>query len=257
MAWLYQTYINQFLVFTLVFVRISGLVITAPIYGGNDVPARVRALLAFALALLVAPLQWGRQLEYPDNTLNYLVYVGGELLLGITLGLGIMLLFSGVQVAGQVISQLGGMQLADVFNPGLDTSVPVFAQLMYYVTLAVFVIIGGHRRVMEALLDTFVAIPPGGGISSSIIDTLTTLLTQSFTLGLRAAAPATAALLLATLVMGLVSRTLPQLNVMAIGFGLNSFITLGVLSVTLGAAAWVFQEQVDPMLEMIVGAMQG
>ena len=255
--WQLQHLTEHLLTFTLVLVRVSGLFVTAPIFGTSDVPARVRAFLAFALAVLVAPMQWKTPVANPGNMVNMLVLVGNELLIGAVLGLGIMLLLSGVQIAGQVIGQMSGMQLADVFSPGLDTSMPIFSHLLFQLALVVFVILGGHRMMMEALLDSFTAMPPGtAGFSRTLTETLTTLLAQSFSLGVRAAAPAMAALLLATLVLGLISRTLPQLNIMALGFGLNSFVTLGVLSVSLGAVAWLFSEQVAPVIEMLTESLK-
>jgi flagellar biosynthesis protein FliR len=250
-------YLNQFLTFTLVFVRIGTLVAIAPIFGPSYVPARVRALLALALAMLIAPLQFDKLSCYPDTLVGYLVLVGAEALIGLTLGLGIVVLFSGMQVAGQIVSQMSGMQLADVFNPSFNENVPVFSQLLFYVSVAVFVIIGGHRKVMEALLDTFVWLPAGqGDFSRTVVEAMTSLLAQSFVLGVRAAAPVMVALLLATLLLGLLSRTLPQLNVMALGFGLNALTTLGTLGISLGAAAWIFQDEIDPVLATLVAALK-
>ena len=250
-------YLNQFLTFTLVFARIATLVTIAPIFGPSDVPARVRALLALTLAVLVVPLQFDKVDSYPDTLVDYLVLLGAEALIGLTLGLGIVVLFSGMQVAGQMISQMSGMQLADVFNPGFNENVPIFSQLFFYVSLAVFVAIGGHRKVMEALLDTFVWLPAGqGNFSRSATEAMTSLLAQSFVLGVRAAAPVMLALLLTTLLLGLVSRTLPQLNVMALGFGFNALTTLGALSVSLGAAAWIFQDEIEPVLATLVAAIK-
>lgn len=242
--------------FLLVLTRVSGLVMSAPIFGTGDIPARVRAFLAIALAVLVTPLQTTHVVAMPDTAVDLGILMASELIVGLVLGLGITLLFSGIQIAGQVISQIAGVQLADVINPTFDASVPVFSQLMFYVTLAVFVVTGGHRQVMEALLDTFASMPPGKAIiSESIVEAITNLITQSFVLGIRAAAPTMTAVLLATLVLGLLSRTLPQLNLMAVGFGFSSLITLGTLSVSLGIAAWAFQEQVEPALETLIDAL--
>jgi flagellar biosynthetic protein FliR len=63
-------------------------------------------------------------------------------------------------------------------------------------------------------------------------------------------------LLLATLILGTLSRTLPQLNVMALGFGLNALVALGILSVSLGAMVWIFQDQVDPMLRTTLDVLR-
>ena len=84
---------------------------------------------------------------------------------------------------------------------------------------------------------------------------MTSLLAESFVLGIRAAAPAMVALLLATLVLGLVSRTLPQLNVMVLGFGFNALASMAALGVSLGAAAWIFQDQLEPFLDTALRAL--
>jgi len=256
MDWLRQIDPEKFLLFTLVLTRVSGLTMTAPIYGTKEVPLQVRALLAVALALLLAPSQWHVDVTYPGNTLNYLVFVGAELLIGTCLGLGIVVLLSGVQLAGQLIGRMGGMMLADVFDPTTETSVPMFSRFLFLVTLAVFVCIGGHRVVMAGLLDTFQTIPPGSGlVPVSVADAFVTLVAQSFALGLRAAVPVVTALLLSTLVLGLISRTLPQLNILMVGFGLNALLTFAVLSLTVGAAAWVFQDQIEPALDTVLQAL--
>ncbi len=256
MDWLAQLNPEKFILFTLVLARVSGLMIAAPIYGTPEVPVRVRGLFAVALAVLIAPTQWAVEVEHPGNTVNYLVLLGSDLLIGLSLGLGVLILFSGIQLAGQMIGRMGGLILADVFDPSSGASVPVFSRLMLMVALAVFVTIGGHRIVMAGLLDTFRTIPPGSGaLPTNMAETFVLLLEQSFALGVRAAAPVVTALMLSTLVMGLISRTMPQLNILAVGFGMNSMLAFGVLSLSLGAAAWVFQNQLEPAMELLLDAL--
>ncbi len=253
MNWLAQFNFDLLILFTLILTRVSGLVMTAPIYGSSDVPLQARALLAFSLAVLVTPTQFGTLIEPPGTLPNYLTFIGSELLVGVALGLGVLVLFSGVQVAGQLIGRVSGTALSDVYDPAFGEDVPQFARLLFLLAMAVFVTLGGHRIVMAGLLDTFEAIPPGSRlVPLSLVDTFERLLTQSFALGIRASAPVVTALLLATVVLGLISRTLPQLNVLMLGFGLNAILTFGVLALTLGAAAWVFQDQIEPAMEMLV-----
>jgi len=261
MDWLRLLDLEKFLLFTLVLTRLSGLTITAPIYGNKDVPMQVRVFLAVALAMLIAPTQWNRPLEYPGTTLNYLVLVGSELLVGLCLGLGVTILFSGVQLAGGLVGRVGGLLLADVFDPNAEAEVPLFSRLMLLVTLAVFVCIGGHRILMAGLLDTFQTIPPGQDplllgtftpitpdcnlAEQPVAKMFIELLTASFNLGIRAAVPVVTALLLSILVLGLIGRTLPQLNILMVGFGLNSMLAFATLSLTLGAAVWLFQDKIQ------------
>lgn len=256
MSWLSQLNLDTFLLFSLVLTRMSGLVMTAPIYGTQEVPLQVRALLAFALAVLITPSQLGAPVALPGTLVSYLLVLGGELAIGASLGIGITIVFSGVQLAGQMIERTSGTMLAEVFDPSLGDSVPQFARLLYLVAMAIFVSIGGHRIVMAGLLDTLATIPPGGaGLPATLADTLVTLVTQSFVLGIRAAAPVVTALLLSTLVMGLISRTLPQLNILAVGFGMNAMLTFGTLMLSLSAAAWVFQADLEPALARLLEAL--
>src|SRR4029078_5916994 len=109
--------------------------------------------------------------------------------------------------------------------------------------------IGGHRIMIGALLDTFAAAPPGqAALGHEFVDVLTHIAAQSFALAIRAAAPLLTALLLSTLVLGLISRTMPQINVIAVGFGLNSLLTLVMLFASVGVVAWAFQ---DPTIEAL------
>ncbi|MGD0653254.1 MAG: flagellar biosynthetic protein FliR [Thermoguttaceae bacterium] len=256
MDWVNQLNFDKFIVFTLVLTRVSSLTMTAPIYGSTDAPMRVRALLALALAVLIMPSQWNAAAPEPGNLLNYLVFVGGELIVGTCLGFGIMILVHGMELAGEIIGYVGGLMIAEAYDPTSDMNTPILSRLFTLVSLSIFVCIGGHRLVMAGLLDTFRTIPPGSGVfSRSIADAFVTLMAQSFSLGIRAAAPATIALLLATLVLGLISRTVPQLNVLILGFGLNSLLIFGALALTLGGVAWAFQEQIEPALEVLLDAL--
>jgi flagellar biosynthetic protein FliR len=173
------------------------------------------------------------------------------------LGLGIDIVFSGIQVVGQMAGRISGEMLAEIYDPTYEEESAILSLLLKMVALAVFVTLGGHRIVMSGLLETFRALPVGstGMVSAGLVDTLVALVTQSFALGIRAAAPMTVALLLATLVIGLIGRTLPQLNVMSWGFGLNSIVLYLSLMLSLGGAAWVFQDQVEPAWESLLQAL--
>lgn len=236
----------------LVLVRLSGIVLIAPIFGSNDVPPTVRAFLTLALALLVAPVQVAAPPTLPHSLVEFSLIVAAELLIGVVLGLGVTILFSAFQLTGGIVGQLSGMSLGEIFNPALDDNVPLFSHLLHLVAVATYVVIGGHRLLLGGLLDTFAAVPPGTAALPVELDRLLVdLLSESFRLGLRAAAPATAALLLATIVLGLVSRSLPQLNIFALGFGLNALTTFVVLAVSFGGVAWLLQDHLEPTLDAV------
>lgn len=245
------------MLFTLVLCRVSGLVMSAPVFGNANIPMQVRALLSFAVALLLFPSHWHLPVSAPGGTLEYLVLVGSEVLVGLCLGLGIEVLLSSAKVAGQILGLASGESVAEMYDPQADESFAVHSQFFYVTAILVFVCLGGHRLTLGALLDTFQAIPPGkaGAVDASLVDVFQTLVAQSFSLGIRAAAPAVVALVLTTLVLGLLSRTLPQLNVMALGFGLNSLVMYGMVMLSLGTSLFVFQDQIEPALESLVASL--
>lgn len=250
--------VSRFMIFTLVLARTSGLVVTAPVFNSLGLPRQVRAYLAVAMALLVTPLYLQTSLPPVTDLGAYALLLANEAVAGLLLGLGVNILFSGILVAGQVVSQMSGLSLADVFNPGFEESNSVLSQFFYFVTLAVFVAMGGHRIMAGALLDTFAWAPPGQALfGESFVHVLVGMMSQSFALGIRTAAPLLIALLLSTLVLGLVSRTLPQINIIAVGFGLNSFLTLAMATFTIGAVAWTFQDAAIDAIHQLQEAIVG
>jgi flagellar biosynthesis protein FliR len=202
------------------------------------------------MSLLVTPIFLNTSLPPVPDLAVYAKLMVSEVLVGLLLGLGITIFFSGIQVAGQIVSQMSGLSIGDVFNPAFDEESSVFSQLFYFLTMAVFVAVGGHRIVTESMLETFTWAPPGhAALGDSTVDVITNVASQSFAIGIRAAAPLLAAMTLSTLVLGLISRTLPQINIIAIGFGLSSMVLMGVLFLSLGAVAWAFQAPIVNILQ--------
>lgn len=244
--------LQHVLVFLLVLTRISGLLMSAPNFGSSMIPMQVRAFLAAALAFVITPVYWETPLETPGNLLTLGILLAQEALIGVAIGLAVTILFGSLQLTGQIATQVSGISLAEVADPSLDTSVPSYGQVLQTVAVLVFFGVGGHREMMEALLDSFRWNPPGHGLAADdVLTCLTEIVTQSFVVGIRGAAPVLVALLLAVLVIGLIGRALPQLNLMALGFGLQATLLSGVLAVTLGSIVYVFQDEITPTIESI------
>lgn len=255
---LLELYFDQFIVFVLVLARISGLVMTAPLFGSRSVPFRIRGMLAVALSMIVTSLYWEHDVPLPTNLVEMTLMLTREGVLGLLLGMSVLILFSGLQLTGQIVGQMSGMSLADVFDPTFNQSVPIFAQLLDTMALSFFIAIGGHRLLIRALLETFRWRTPGvHGLPTGIVAALTDVVNQSFLLGIRAGAPVMVALLMSILVLGLISRTLPQLNVIAVGFSLNSMVMMVTLALSLGAIAWVLQDRTEEVIQKMTELITG
>jgi flagellar biosynthetic protein FliR len=243
---------DHLLKFVLVLTRLSGLLVLSPIWSQPAIPMRVRAFLAIGLAMIITPLAAAGEPITCRTLLDLAALASRELAVGLCLGLAVMLYFSGLQLAGQVMGQMSGMSLTDVVDPTYGSGVPVFSRLLQLLMLALFLIIGGHRAVLGALLGTFERMPPGQvRWSASWLDGLVQIIQNSFVLGLQLAAPIMVALMLSILIMGLISRTLPQLNILAVGFSVNALVMLGAFLLSLGVLVRVFEARCLEPLELI------
>ena len=252
MAELADLYHQPILVFLCVLTRLSGLLFLAPMFGSRLAPRTARLLLAVAIALLITPLHLHETLSLSTQPLQVLATLGREAVLGLMLGLSLLVLAGGLQIAGQLIGQISGLSAGEFFDPELGGDASQLGRLFEVVATASFLLIGGHRQVLAALLDTFTWLPPGqAGLAAGALATFVEILTQSFVLGIRAAAPVLVALLLATLVVGLISRVWPQLHAFTIGFNLNALLALALLSLTMGSAARLYQEHTEAAIDAL------
>jgi flagellar biosynthetic protein FliR len=256
MAAFLELYHRQLLVFGFVLARVGGLVFVAPALAARSAPSHVRVLLTLAVAMLVAPVYWATPSSWPGNWLEVAVPLCREVVLGLLMGLALAAVIGGIQAAGHVVGQMSGMSVAEAADAELEASGPVFGRLYGLMATAVFLVIGGHRQSLAALLDTFRWMPPGRvGFSEGLVSTLSEVAGQSLLLALRVAAPVLLALIVTTLVLAFIGRALPQLSVFSLGLGLNSIVVVAMLAVSLGAAVWVLQDQINGAIAAVGSAI--
>lgn len=234
-------YLDKIVLFAMIVARVGSMVLSAPVFGARTIPIHLRIFLAMTLATLVVPLQWNVGVTLPTTLIAFLSALVIEILIGLSLGLAILILFSGIQVAGNLVAQTSGAAVSNL--GGNENSAPVASRLLQILALAIFVAAGGHRLMMTAILDSFQALPPAGAmLPEDMVGTMTMMVSESFRMAMRAAAPAITALLAAMLLVGLASRALPQLNIFTIGFAINIWATLLALLFSLAAIGFLFSD---------------
>ena len=252
MDWWHLIDTSRVFLYVLVLTRVSGLVIMTPVLHSTDAPVQYRALLAFAFSLAIMPSQWFVEVVEPDTLPAFVIMIAAELLIGLAMGLGLYILFAGVSLAGELVGHVGGLQASQIFDPVSGDQVPLMSRAYQYLAITVFALIGGLNVTVTSLLDTFATIPVGTmGFQPEVVYSLVIILSTSFNLALRIAAPVLMATLISMLVMGLLSKTLPQLNLMSVGFGINSMLMFVVFCLTLGTGMWCFQERVGDIFELL------
>ncbi|TWU59426.1 flagellar biosynthesis protein FliR [Rubripirellula tenax] len=239
--------IDHLMLGVLVLTRLSTLLMSMPAIGVG-VPNRVRAFLALTMTLLMLPtvaeVTPSDALPTMDNLIDLVIAMAREAMIGMLIGATVQLIVTGIQLGGEAVTSTGGMQLGDAIDPTTRSSMPAVARVVGMLVTAVMLCVGGHRLLLNILLDSFKAMPAGDvTFDDSMMALIVNQLTAGMVAGLRFAAPAVAALLLANLVTGLVSRTLPQINVLAIGLSINALAMLIVLALTIGSAGLIFQDE--------------
>ena len=219
-----------------------------------SIPAKVKILLALVFSAMIFPLVASRLpgAAVPSSFAQLAFGVAGEMLIGLTMGFVLLLSFEGMQVGATLVSQQMGLGLAQLIDPNTLVSSTVLSQLYVLLASLVYVLLNGHLVLLQALIGTFESVPlmsfrPGGGVLGLLVD----ILTGSFVLGIRVAGPALVAVFLASLALGFISRTMPQLNILAAGFPIRICLSLTVLVASLGAALALFQDSLDVILRTI------
>lgn len=237
--------------FALVLTRVSGLMITAPIFGSSMIPARIRIAMIVAMAVVTFPLVAGR--IPADLTLSSaLTGVVGELLIGTTIGLSLSLLLLGAEVGGMMVGRQAGIALANVYNPASDSQVSITGQVYTIAFTVVFLIAGGHRAAVAALLDTFEMIPVlSFQMNESVVLLLVEMLGAAFILGIRLAGPVLIALFMVGTTLAFLSRTMPQLNILTVGFAIRAITALAVAALAMGATGDLLLDSIWEGVERI------
>jgi flagellar biosynthetic protein FliR len=230
--------VEVFKVFLLVLVRFSGLIVTAPVLGSRNFPIMVKAGLVGLTAILITPNipEFGAALS--DDPVDFSLMAAGELVIGLMMGFTMTLVFSAIQVAGQLLDMLTGFALMNVFNPALETQVPIFGFFLYIMAALYLLAIDGHHMMIKAMVVSFERIPLGGFVlEPALLREISTWGRVMFYDGLMIAAPVAGALLLAYVTMGLLGRLVPQIHLFVVGFPIT--IGMGLLLVALSLSMYL------------------
>jgi flagellar biosynthetic protein FliR len=223
---------------TLVLLRISGLMVFAPVFSSAAIPMRVKAVFVLAISFLVAPVVAG----FPRAHVELgMMPVLGELSVGMVFGLTLSFLFEALSFTGQVLGFQFSFALVNLLDPNSQVDTPLLGQMFGLLGTLTVLATGLDRVVLAALLRTFVAAPVGT-VSFSPGEALALLPMAGgiFSAALQLSAPVLAATLLAEVAVALAGKLAPQLPVMAIDVPAKTLVGYVVLIGSLALwPAWI------------------
>lgn len=213
-----DNFVASFSLFAAPFLRLSGMMLAAPVFNNRSFNLRARALLAVLLAALVAPSLPSLPFDNIFSGVG-LVAALSELGVGLMMGFVMQLAFAAAVFAAHAQSMTMGLGFAMAVDPQNGVQVPVVAQLFVILTTLIFLSVDGHLAIIAAVVESYRLVPLGSmGLPQMSFSRLVDLGSMVFTWGILMALPILTALLFMNIALGVVTRAAPQLNIFAVGF---------------------------------------
>lgn len=223
------------------FFRVLALASSAPLFSHASVPAPLRVGLALLVTALVAPTLPAVAAVSPFSAAGVALIVA-QVLIGVAMGLAMQVAFATVTLAGDLIGLQMGLSFAAFIDPQNAEEAPLVGSFLTVVLTLVFLALNGHLLLIAALVDSFHLFPlDPAALRALDMMRLVTAGADLFALGLQIALPVIGTMLLANITLGMLARTSPQLNLLAIGFTVTLSVGLLMLLVGLPLLAPAFE----------------
>lgn len=217
--------------YLLALTRTIAWVMITPPFGTRMVPTRIKVGLAAALTLAVGSRVEAHAVALDAGTL--LSAAGLQVAIGVTMGFIGVVLFAALQAAGATLDLFGGFAMAQVFDPQSNVQTSLFGRFYNLLAVTLLFAIGGHLLLVRGLLRSFDAVPATGFRTGDVARVLTEDVGVLLLAGLEIAAPLLAALFLADVALGLLSRAAPEMHVFVLGLPLKILLTLTLTGLAL------------------------
>lgn len=225
--------------------RILGFIAIAPFFSNKSFSVPVKVAFGVLLALIIIPTV--PTIPRIDIlSLNGVLVLAQQILIGLAMGLTAQIIFTGIEMAGQISGLMMGFSFASFYDPQSQTNTPVIGSMMNILAMMVFLSINGHLMLVSGLADSFQSFPIEMEAHAINGMTIANWGSKIFSIGLQVALPMIAALLITNIALGILTRAAPQLNIFGIGFPITicvGFIVFSLMMPSLAPAYRHFLEQ--------------
>ncbi|MGI4789185.1 MAG: flagellar biosynthetic protein FliR [Janthinobacterium lividum] len=235
---------NSFWAFLQIFVRVSALFVTAPVFGAKEIPSQVKVGLAAIISLVLLPLvKTTLTNTVPGTVFGMAGVILGQALIGLMIGFVVSLLFVAVRMGGDLIDYQMGFTQAATFNPQFNETVSPIANFQYQYALVLYLIANGHWLLLASLERSFIRLPVSQLSITGLTGAFTDITFQMLVAGLQIAAPAAAVLMVTDIAFAFLNRAMPSMQVFYVGMPLKVLVGFVVVIAAL------------PLLSAVVGQM--
>ncbi|MEP3227127.1 MAG: flagellar biosynthetic protein FliR [Parasphingorhabdus sp.] len=224
---------GQMWMWMMAMIRPGAAMIVTPVFGAANVPVQIRIILAFMIGMVATN---SVSFDLPTDSaisLSNIIFVMGEVLLGLAIGFSLQLGYASVLIAGETISNSMGLGFASMADPQTGQSTPVIGQFLTIFATLLLLAIDGHLMLLATIVESYAALPPGFAfLGADILFGIVKFGGTLFTMGVLIALPVGGALILIQFIMGFLARTAPALNLFAVGIPVTITAGLVALAVT-------------------------
>jgi len=214
--------------------RILGLIAIAPVFGNSAIPVRVKIIFGVMLALIVAPTLENLPKIDPVSLEGFMI-LAQQFIIGIAMGFTIQIVFTSVDMAGNVMGMSMGLGFASFYDPQTHGTTPALSQFLTLVATMLFLSLNLHLVLLATLVESFHTLPVGfslidhPGIWFNLVSSGSII----FSSGVQLALPIIAALLVTNIALGILTKAAPQLNIFGIGFPITMTVGFVMLFIIL------------------------
>jgi flagellar biosynthesis protein FliR len=233
----------------LIVVRVTTFFVAAPLFSYKAIPVQVKVILGIVLA-------WMMYYTFPTAELPidgiYTLLVLKEAIIGLMLGVCAYIIMSAVQIAGGLIDFQIGFSMANVYDPQTGAQTPLMGQFFNFLSLLVLLAINGHHLMLDGIYYSYQFMPydqlfPAFD-SEDTVEFIMKLFASVFIIAFQMSAPVVATLFLVTLALGITGKTVPQMNIFAVGFPVKILVGFLVLIFTMGMLIQVMNKLINLMI---------
>lgn len=247
-----EVLIEQYPAFLLILTRITSFMVTMPLFSYRTIPNRLKLGLSFFLAMIIT-----MTLNVPSVELNsmFILLIIKEVLIGLLIGVAAYMIISAVQLAGSFIDFQMGFAIANVIDPQTGVQSPIIGQLFNIMALLIMLSTNAHHLLINGILNSFQYIPIDQLFiqlsNGQVAETIIIAFQNMFLIALQMALPIVGSLFLVDIAIGIVARTVPQLNVFVVGLPLKMGVSFLMIFLLFSALFMTIHELIQYMIEVI------
>ncbi|RCW70702.1 flagellar biosynthetic protein FliR [Saliterribacillus persicus] len=245
--------INSLPAFLLILVRVLAFFATVPIFSYRNIPTQLKIGIGFFLAWILF-----YSIPTPELVIDgiYILLIMKEIVIGLFLGLLAYIILAAIQIAGGFIDFQMGFAIANVIDPQTGAQSPLIGQYFYTIAILFLLAVDGHHLLINGMFYSFEVIAIDALISFNNIDFILRTFSQMFLMAFQLAIPVVGCLFLVDVALGIVARTVPQLNVFVVGLPLKILVSFLVLFMFIAIYITVVQQLFAYTLEAMQGLMR-